>query len=357
MRYNARMSNSKTISKLLNLGMVFFFASCSPEASWQKRTTLAMDTTINLRAKLTGDQTSELDDVLSTFTHYHRLSDTAYSHTNVVDVKDINEANGPIEISKDLYELLSFSLEMKEATSGYFNPLAGDLANLWKGFAAEVRLYQEGGLEEEPSFPSEAAISSCLNAMNNTTLVLNVDDGKYTAELTTNDANRGKASIDLGGIAKGYAAEKAKQLIHEKGWDVYALDAGSSTIVLGKNETEGGYSLSWRDDLPGYKIEHLQDVSISTSSVTVQGVKWQGKMYSHLVNPKTGEASPSITGVTIFGKKEETDAGMMDAFTTALMWASDSERNAWEEKQGFTAIYYLDGKLVENHGVSLTEIS
>ncbi len=299
-----------------------------------------MDTEITCQAKAQSE--SELTEVLSLFEEVEAYSDASYHHYQVVGIYDINKSASPVEISKELYDLLSFALDMQEATKGYFNPLCLGLDDLWKDSL------HPSGKDASPSIPSQDRIDEELAKISNTSLKLGADSGTYTAFLETKDPSLGRACLDLGGIAKGYAAEKAKEKAVSLGWKTYFINGGNSTMVLGEAEKNGGYfSISWKEDLPGRKLK-AKDVCLSTSSVTVQGVEIGGKMYSHLINPFTGEASPSITGVTLLGE----DAGMLDAFSTALMWMDEESRIALEQKYGIKAVYYKSGEVLRD-GIGL----
>ena len=294
-----------------------------------------MDTRITCQAKAKSE--SELGEVLSVFDEIGDYSDANMLH-DVTGIYDINRASSPLEIGKDLYELLSFALEMQKVTKGYFNPLCFGLSNLWKN---SLHPEEEG---VSPSLPSDDKIQEEVTKISNTTLKLENKEDTYTAYLETKDPSIGRASIDLGGIAKGYAAKKAKEKAESLGWKNYYINGGNSTMVLGEAEQNGGYfSIAWKEDLPNKKTK-LKDICLSTSSVTVQGVEIGGKMYSHLINPFTGEASPSITGVTLLGD----DPALLDAFSTALMWMGEEDRLALESQYNIKAVYYQDGQVVRD---------
>ncbi len=310
-----------------------FLLSCS--SSYQK-VVFAMNTSIGCQAKVENED--QIDDVLSVFTEIDNYSDATYPRYQTVGVYNINTSTSPVEIGEGLYELLSFALEMQKITKGYFNPLCLGLDDLWKN---SLHPDKEG---VEASLPSEEDIQTEVAKISNTSLKLEKNGDVYTAFLETGDASLGRASLDLGGIAKGYAAKKAKEKAESYGWKNYYINGGSSTMVLGEAEQNDGYfTIAWKEDIPGKKM-NAKSTCLSTSSMTVQGVEIEGKMYSHLINPFTGEASPSITGVTLLGD----DPGMLDAFSTALIWMSEEERIALEESYGLKAVYYKDGTVLRD---------
>ncbi len=319
--------------EIILLALPAFLISCSK--SYQK-VVFAMDTEISCQAKVGKE--NEIGDVLSVFEAVEAYADATYHHYQVTGVYDINNATSPIEIGKDLYELLSFALEMQEATNGYFNPLCLGLDNLWKSSLHP----SEGGAVA--SLPSQKEIKTEVAKISNTSLRLENKGGVYTAFLETKDSSIGRASLDLGGIAKGYAAKKAKEKAESYNWENFYINGGNSTMVLGEAEQNDGYfTIAWKDDIPGKKMK-VKSTCLSTSSMTVQGVEIEGKMYSHLINPFTGEASPSITGVTLLGE----DPAMLDAFSTALMWMSEESRASLEEKYVLKAVYFKDGAILRD---------
>lgn len=309
--------------------------SCAGKSTLAK-SVFAMDTQISMQA-LT-DEEGDLDYVLSSFEEIDAIADANYPHYNSVCVYDINKASSPISISKELYDLLQFSLDTEKETEGYFNPLCYGLSSLWKNALHP----SESG--KAASLPDASSIEGELKKINNTSLILSQEDGLYYAYLKVEDSSVGKAGIDLGGIAKGYATNIAKARAEEKSLTHYFVNAGSSSMVFGeKDGGDGCYSVSWREDLPG-KTLRIKNACLSTSSITTQGVEVSGKIYSHIVNPFTGEASPSFTGVTLKGE----DAGKLDAYTTALMWIEPSRRGELEEKWGVKGVYYKDGAVIED---------
>lgn len=318
-----------------SLALLPLLLSCSSKGQYSK-VVFAMDTSITCLAE--AEKEEELTDVLSPFEYYDSIADANYHHYSSVDVYDINQASSPVSISKDLFDLLNFALEMEKETEGYFNPLCYGLSTLWKNAL-------HPSLPSEPaSLPEQSAIDSELAKIANTELLLEEKEGAYTAYLSAKDETIGRASIDLGGIAKGYAAQKAKEKASSYRWEHYYINGGSSTLVFGSNTSNDGYySVEWKEDLPGKRLL-IKDACLSTSSITVQGVRIGDKTYSHIVNPFTGEASPSFTGVTLKGN----DAGKLDAYTTALMWAKPSERERLEKKWGVEGIYYKDGEVIED---------
>lgn len=365
-RYNsAIMKNAKTASKkLLVLGAVFLLASCGENSlSWSGSRYYSMDTWFTVQSSddgsLKADSSAleaENDKIGAIFDSVYYCADGERKH-DVVSVYDVNRATSPIEVSEQLYDLLQFSCKMQEATDGYFNPLCGNLASLWKKALRNIMVDENGypvtdalgNPIYDPYIPEQGDINACLQEIRNSRIALSEKDGKKYAYVSVKDDTLGRAKIDLGGIAKGYAVELANQQFLKDGYKHYLINGGNSSIAFGQNiANEGKFRMGWTVDLPGYHVE-VKDCIVGTSSMTVQGSEIDGRLYSHIVNPFTGEASPDITGVTILGK----DAGILDALTTALMWAPEEVRAKLEKAYDLKAVYYKDKAVVANHDFPL----
>lgn len=143
--------------------------------------------------------------------------------------------------SDELVELLSYADQMKEETNGYFNPYLGFLNVRWKtvieGFC-DPALVNEG---ETYYYSDIARNAKIIIDGNSITLDTNIEKNNPDYE----DYKNGYL-VDLGGIAKGYATEKANEYLKSSGNSYYLLNAGASNIVTGKfnNKNDDNWSIS-----------------------------------------------------------------------------------------------------------------
>lgn len=278
-----------------------------------------MDTTIALYGYVANSSLG--DGVAAIFSHYNDLAET-HAVSGLTNVYTINQTNDPVTVDADLYDLLSFSLTMEKETEGYFNPLLGNLSNLWK----------------DHLFPSTEGVAASLPSDNDVQMALAEAEASSLTLLGNNQVQRlGKGQIDLGGIAKGYATEKAKDYLAENSLKYYFLNAGNSSISLGeKNSGDGTWSISFVD-LPDLLI-YQKDCIIGTSSIKEQEALIDGVSYSHIINPFTGSAKSDWTGVSVIGQ----DAGVMDALTTVfvLTGPDSSLAQSLETKYSLKSLYY-----------------
>jgi FAD:protein FMN transferase len=305
----------------------------------------AMDTVI---AILVGQNTAGLtsDSVSAVFQNYDALADNTQHRDNVVNVYDLNQTNSPLAVSQALFDLLKFSYDMKTTTSGYFNPLIGGLSDLWKKDLFNIdnsgQNLTSSGVSFVPSVPNDEQIQAELTKMNSSSLVFDAN------ALTVQRVGEGK--IDLGGVAKGYAGEKAHQLLNDGKVTNYLINAGASTVVLGENSgrSDGTFGVDFAGIKGKYVLE--KNTCIGTSGVDQQNVSVDGKLYSHVINPLTGSALVDWYGCVLSGE----DAGLLDVLTTTFMLMGPTLAEPLRAQYSLKAMFYkADISTLVNEGFTL----
>ena len=319
--------------------VVFLLLSCAPTAHTYSDSYFAMDSRIKVALYSEDANLGEPQlEVGKIFSLYDALADKNRHSSSHKSVYDINAAkNNEVVVEKELFDLLAFSERMREETDGYLNPLIGNLSDLWK-----KHLHPDG--DAEPTLPTQEEKDAAIAEMNSSSLVLN--------EKNRSVRIIGDAKIDLGAIAKGYAAQKAKEWILANGFKAYMVDAGTSTIMLGEKDLKGS---SWNVGIRGIsKKMNVKNVCIGTSGIDAQEAIVDGVEYSHIVNPFTGDAHVDYFGVTLLGQ----DAAVLDALSTAFILMGVEENldkvTALSEKYGVSYVFYRENEIVKNNGVPLT---
>ena len=218
-----------------------------------------------------------------------------------------------------LEECLRLAVGYKQATSNYYSPLLFDLSTLSKQAIANGQLLDEAIVEEE------------LAKSNSTTV--SFEDGISI---------EGEASLDLGGIAKGYALDKAKAVFDTLGCSAYMVYAGSSSLLFGETGEEGkSFTISLRD-YPGYKVRTKKS-SASISSVFEQGKIIDGKMHSHIIDPHDGSdvSDHSLVLVVSPEADEPEHSARLEAYSTAAM---NMDERQMEEVLGGYSYAVFDGE-------------
>lgn len=303
-------------NKLALLSVIPLIA-CSSN-SFVKSKVFSFDTMIEI--KLYDGKQSDADELDKIFSLYGKLSDN-YASSDVTNVYSINHTNDKVEVQQELYDMLKTSFAVSEEGADNFNPLCGSLAKKWKESLKNSQILDKNTINEE------------IEKINNSSMAF--DDAIHSIQ------RNGEAEIDLGGIAKGYAIDKAYDYLSAQNIKSYLIDAGHSSILLGEKKTKDGLFSVGLNDIENAYIK-LKNCFVSTSSNSIQGVEVDGVTYSHIINPKTGSALTLHDAVIIVSDK----GYYSDAMSTSLMYSTIDEIKESEEKYKYQTIVVENKKVV-----------
>lgn len=205
----------------------------------------------------------------------------------------------PVPISKDLFDVFTRAQEISKATDGAFDITIGPCVRLWRFSRKRKTL---------PT-PQELAAARAAVGWEK----LKVDPRAHTATLLVPNMR-----LDLGGIAKGFAADEALRILKGRGID-RALVAASGDIAIGNPPPN---QRGWRVGITAIDVKTndaadtvtLYNCGISTSGDTEQAIEINGIRYSHIVSPTTGLGLTNRIQVSVIAP----NATMTDALGTAL---------------------------------------
>jgi thiamine biosynthesis lipoprotein len=214
----------------------------------------------------------------------------------------VNRAAGvaPVEIPEELFELLDRSVELGRETGGAFDVSWAALWGLWD-FRAPL-----------PNVPAPAEIEARRRLIDYRRLVL--DRAAGTAFLP-----EAGMKLGLGAIGKGYALERAAELLAARGFEDVMLVGGGQVVTRGRR---GGrpWRVGLRDprgaaDEVFARVE-LEDASLSTSADNESYFVVDGRRYHHILDPRSGwPAASGLRSATVLHR----DATLADALSTALL--------------------------------------
>ena len=198
-----------------------------------------------------------------------------------------------VKISDDLYRVFERSQEVSRRSRGAFDITVGPIVQLW-------RSVKKAGKAPEP-----ALIDAAKKLIGYKKLTLN--SKSHTATLAMDGMK-----LDLGGIAKGYAADEALKVLRKNGIKSALIEMGGD-LVLGDAPPK---AKGWTVRIPNDKSRELflHNCAISSSGDTEQFVVIEGKRYSHVVDPKTGLGLTNRVQASIIAKNGFTT----DPLSTAL---------------------------------------
>lgn len=204
----------------------------------------------------------------------------------------------PVPVSDDLFRVLHRSLEIAALSDGAFDPTVNPVVRLWRRARRERKL------------PDPAQLRRALALVGWRDVRL--DTGARTASLL-----RPGMKLDLGGIAKGFAADEALACLRREGVPI-ALAAVAGDITVGDPPPEQpGWTVGIAPlDNPDTHPERfliLRNRSVSTSGDAERFVEIDGVRYSHIVDPRTGVGVVDRAAVTVVAA----DGATADALATA----------------------------------------
>ncbi|MFD2791177.1 FAD:protein FMN transferase [Arenibacter antarcticus] len=206
--------------------------------------------------------------------------------------------NSKVKVSKDLFQILKLSVGVSEKTDGAFDVSMGPVIALWKN------------ARKKGTLPTDQEIQLAKKKT-----------GFGKIEFFEDDVVRLKDSgmqLDLGGIGKGYTADKAIVLLKELGVKSALVDMGGDVTVSGAPPDKEYWVLGFSYyDLNGAEVFtklNLKNQAVATSGDLYQYFIMDGKRYSHIVDPKTGRALSNNIQVTTIAP----NGTMADAYASAL---------------------------------------
>ncbi len=274
-----------------------------------------------------GDLGKEITTLL---TKIDALTD-AYEAKDNANVYTLNLTNEEIEVDPSLFSLLKNSYSLQEKTDGYFSPLMGSLTSLWKKTLYGDESDSHYTPKEDDIEKAKESVASLLEEKENSALIFN--DSSFSVKRV------GKAKIDLGAIAKGFAIEEVKNLLKRNGSAHYLINGGTSSIAAGKTTTDGPFHVRLRytgEEVIRYDLENMD---ASMSSIYEQLVKVNGVSYSHLVSPKTGLPLTAFSSVFLVGEHSTE----LDALSTACTFVDLQKIKEWEKEYDFKASVFKEG--------------
>ena len=201
----------------------------------------------------------------------------------------------PVNVTPDVFHVLESALMVSEETGGVFDISFRPLGWVWN-------------VKKRKIPPTYEEIKPALRFVNYKNIVL--DKEKKTLFLKQKGMQ-----IGLGGIAKGYAAKKAGEVLETAGIHNYIINAGGDLFVKGKKgklpwtsgikDPEGGHTL-----IAKFRIK--KDGAVVTSGDYENFFIYEGKKYHHIIDPRTGYPARGMKSVTVFSENPT----LADAYAT-----------------------------------------
>ena len=301
----------RLLEKILFFSFLFIvdFSSCSKKII-PTRTQAVLGTVCSINAY--DDASESLYDEL-----FKRLNeiDSRFSTTNRdSDISLVNAQAGisAVAVHSDVYFVVQTALNFAEKTNGAFDPTVGPLVKLW------------GINTEDARIPLQEEIEAALPLVNWKNVRMDPGDGETSKKIFLLQTGM---ELDLGGIAKGYAADEMVRILGNHNVKRAIVNLGGNVYAYGSKKDGTDWKIGIKNPKepmsgPAVSVDFLQNNSVVTSGPYERFFEKDGIRYHHIINPKTGWPEQNNLGSVTIVSASSIEA---DALTTAAYILGEDE--------------------------------
>jgi FAD:protein FMN transferase len=221
---------------------------------------------------------------------------TVFRDSSEVSYINQHAANEAVSVTPNLFQLLVHCKSLFESTDGAFDITSGPLTRCW------------GFLRRAGRLPSTEELESARAVVGSDKVMLDRESVRFT---------KPGVEINLGSIGKGYALDRVRPLVAMKLGNALLNAGSSSMLAIGPGESGRGWLVGLRD--PQRKNSRmgrlrLRDCAMSTSESEEQFFENNGKVYGHIIDPRSGWPANLVRSVTVVAPT----AAVSDALATAF---------------------------------------
>lgn len=255
------------------------------------------------------------------------------------DIYRLNHAQGkPVEVQDETLEVIKKGIRYGQLSDGMFDITIGAVSELWD-FSGE-----------DPKVPDEEKLKEAVDTVD--FKQIKIDGKKVSLE-------NPKARVDLGGIAKGYIADRVTEQMKADGVQRAVISLGGNISVIGEKKEGTPWSIGierpYSDRTQILGSVDLTDGTIATSGVYERCFEQDGVLYHHVLNPKTGyPAKTSLDAVAVKGEAgQSVDCDALG--TVCLMLGEKEGRSILKEFPGIEAVFVdQNDQITTTDGINVT---
>ena len=336
------------LSLMLCIIMLFPVAKANQTVQMHKFSYMffgTFDTAITLIAFAPDKQTFDqyASQAEERFRQLHQQFNQYLPYENLHNVYYLNQnaAKEPVTVPKELFTLLSWAKEAQLQTRGRVNIALGAVLSLW-----------HDERENAEDAPGQARLPD-MGALQEASLHTKMEDLVLNPENSTVFYNDPLLKLDLGAVAKGYAAELVAQELLSSPISSFIINAGGNVRTgqapldgrrawgIGIQDPDASLVLPTGDDV--MEVLYLSDASLVTSGDYQRYYTVDGQRYHHLISPDTLMPPSFMRSVTIITE----DSGLADLLSTAVFLMPYEEGRAFVDAlEGVEALWILNDRSI-----------
>ncbi len=302
------------------------FTACQPAPTVTRHSLFAFGTLIDITLfDVDARQAENVIDQLETLFHHFHHDWSPWTDGELAALNRALASGQTFTLSDELLPLVVDSLRLAEQSRGHFNPLIGNMINLWQ-------FHRHDQADIAP--PSPAQIQRCL-AQRPVPGDIVIEDHRIHSRTRF-------AQFSLGAFAKGYGVKRALEHLQRQGIHHAVINAGGDLAVIGRHGKR-----NWRTGIRDPErdgviatLDTLPGESVFTSGDYERYYRYNGVRYHHILDPGTCRPTRGFSSVTVI----HTDAGVADAAATALMVAGPQRWVEVAKSMRLESILLIDEK-------------
>jgi len=264
---------------------------------------------------------------VSAMSAFKRIEDLNLLLSDYRDDSEINSVSARsgsgswIAVSKDLFDILYISDDISRKTDGAFDATLGPIVQEWR------RATRKGYL------PDKKVIRSALAKTGYKKVKFDISNQKIRLK-------KKGMRLDIGGLGKGYAADEAVKVLKSYGIKSAMIDAGGKLALMDPPPGEKGWKIVVSTGSDSIRTIEYANVGIATSGPTYRYLEYEGKRYSHIVDPKTGIGLQFHLRTTVISP----NATEADALATAFSVSGIDEGKKYLKKFPDNKVWLVEMK-------------
>lgn len=252
---------------------------------------------ITIVAKDTVSANAYIDDAVWEITRIEALISSWNSNSQTSEINR-NAGLKPVQVSLELIELIERAKQISKITDGAFDISYASIDKVW---------HFDGTMKQKPT---EAEIANSVARIGYQNISL--DKKKQTVFLKLEGMK-----IGFGAVGKGYAADKVRAMLKDKGVPAGIINASGDLTTWGKQPDGTDWMVGITNPLNKDKVFSwfpVVETAVATSGNYEKFVEFDGIKYSHIIDPRSGYPATGLVSVTIFAKSAE----LCDALATSV---------------------------------------